>query len=367
MAADSPSAEQRFAALEERGLALDMTRGKPCAEQLDLSRALLSLPGDEFRAADGTDCRNYGGLDGLPEGKRLLADMLEVEPETVVVGDNSSLSLMFDTLSEAMRRGVPGSARPWSREPRPVVLCPVPGYDRHFALADFLGLATEAVAMTAEGPDMEAVARRVADDAAVKAIFCVPRYSNPTGVTFSSEVVRAFAELEPAAPDFRIIWDNAYCVHHLFDAPDPLADLLAACRAAGCPDRAITFASTSKVTLAGAGICGLAASAANREWFLAGRGKRTIGPDKLNQLRHARLLPDRDALASHMRRHADILRPKFEAVDEILTRELDGTGLARWSRPRGGYFIDLDVPAGCAAAVVAKAGSCGVKLTPAGA
>ncbi|MEE2778599.1 MAG: aminotransferase class I/II-fold pyridoxal phosphate-dependent enzyme [Acidobacteriota bacterium] len=358
-------AAARFEAFQRLGLNLDMTRGKPCAEQLDLSGELLSAPGAAGRANDGSDTRNYGGLEGLSEARRLLADLLSVDAAAVVVGDNASLSLMYDTFSEAMHRGVPGGEGPWPRATR--VLCPVPGYDRHFGLAAHLGCELVSVEMTTEGPDLDQVRALVADDPAVKAIFCVPRYSNPTGVTYSDEIVEGLANMPTAATDFRIVWDNAYAVHHLYDDEVPLADILAACRAAGVADRVLAFGSTSKVTLPGSGICALAASPANREWFLANRAMRTIGPDKINQLRHAQLLPDAGAVRAHMRRHAEIIRPKFEAVDAILDAELGGLGIATWSRPRGGYFIDLDTRDGCARDVVALAGRCGVKLTPAGA
>jgi DNA-binding transcriptional MocR family regulator len=359
---------ERFAAARAKKLDLDMTRGKPCAEQLDLSLPLLDClrPGD-YRAIDGTDCRNYGLVDGLPEAKRFFADILEVAPDDVIVGDNASLSLMYDVISEAMHRGVPGSVRPWGREPRVRVLCPSPGYDRHFALCEFLGAETVAVGLGDQGPDLDEVARLAAGDPAVKAIFCVPRYSNPTGITYAAEAVRHLARMKTAAPDFRIVWDNAYAVHHLDATPEPLHDLMAECRAAGHPDRPLLFTSTSKITFAGAGISAIAGSAANLEWFRSTRIKRTIGPDKITQLRHLRFLPDRAALDAHMRRHAAILRPKFEAVAEVLERELGGLGVASWSRPKGGYFISLDVPDGCAAKVVARAREAGVKLTAAGA
>ena len=360
--------EQRYAAARRQALELDMTRGKPCAEQLDLSLPLLDCLGaNDYRALDGTDCRNYGGVDGLPEARRFFADILGTAPDEVIVGDNASLSLMYDVVSEAMRRGVPGGARPWTREPAVRVVCPAPCYDRHFALCEFLGAVTVPVTLGAGGPDLEEVSRLAADDPAVKAIFCVPRYSNPTGITYSADAVRALARMKTAAPDFRIVWDNAYAVHHLYPDPEPLANMLEECRAAGHPDRPLLFTSTSKITFAGAGISAIAGSDANMAWFRQARIKRTIGPDKLAQLRHVRFLPDRAALDAHMRRHASILRPKFEAVAEILERELGGLGVASWSRPRGGYFISLDVRDGGAAKVVAHAQEAGVKLTAAGA
>jgi DNA-binding transcriptional MocR family regulator len=358
----------RYAAAQAQALDLDMTRGKPCAEQLDLSLPLLDCVGpSDYRALDGTDCRNYGLVDGLPEAKRFFGDILGTAPSQVIVGDNASLSLMYDVVSEAFHRGVPGGARPWSRESAVRILCPSPGYDRHFALCEFLGAVAVPIAIGDDGPDLEQASRLAADDPSVKAIFCVPRYSNPTGITYRPETVRALARMKAAAPDFRIVWDNAYAVHHLYPDPEPLADIVEECRSAGHPDRPLLFTSTSKITFAGAGISAIAGSDANVAWFRATRVKRTIGPDKLAQLRHVRFLPDRAALDAHMRRHAAILRPKFEAVAEILERELGGTGVASWSRPRGGYFISLDVPDGCAAKVVARAKEAGVKLTAAGA
>jgi DNA-binding transcriptional MocR family regulator len=358
----------RYRSAQAKALDLDMTRGKPCAEQLDLSRALLQILGpDDYRALDGTDTRNYGVVDGLPEAKRFFGEILEVAAAQVIVGDNASLSLMYDVISEAFHRGVPGSARPWSREPAVRILCPSPGYDRHFGLCEFLGADTVAVGIGDSGADLEEVSRLAAHDPQVKAIFCVPRYSNPTGITYGADVVRGLARMRTAAPDFRIIWDNAYAVHHLYDDPEPLANMMEECQAAGNPDRPILVTSTSKITFAGAGMSAIAGSDANMSWFRATRVKRTIGPDKVTQLRHLRFLPDRAAVDAHMRKHAAILRPKFEAVDEILERELGGTGVASWSRPRGGYFISLDVLDGCAAAVVERAKEAGVKLTGAGA
>ncbi len=358
----------RYSAAKAKALDLDMTRGKPCAEQLDLSLPLLHCLGPaDYRALDGTDTRNYGVVDGLPEAKRFFADILGTAPSQVILGDNASLSLMYDVVSEAFHRGLPGGARPWSREPAVRILCPSPGYDRHFGLCEHLGADTVAVAIGDGGPDLEQVSRLAADDPAVKAIFCVPRYSNPTGITYSADTVRALARMRTAAPDFRIVWDNAYAVHHLYPDPEPLADIAEECRAAGHPDRPLLFTSTSKITFAGAGMSAIAASDANLSWFRASRMKRTIGPDKITQLRHVRFLPDRAALDAHMAKHAAILRPKFEAVLEILDRELGAKGVASWSRPRGGYFINLDVPDGCAAAVVERAREAGVKLTGAGA
>lgn len=357
---------RRYDEAKSLDLALDMTRGKPCSEQLDLSLPLLDgLSRQDHRSLDGTDCRNYGGIDGLAEARRLFASILAVSPDQVLLGDNASLNLMYDVLAHALLRGLPSSPRPWREEKVVKILCPCPGYDRHFAMCEFLGLEMIPVELGPDGPDLVTVSRH-AEDPAVKGIFCVPRYSNPTGVTYSDETVRSLAGLEAAAPDFVICWDNAYAVHHLYSDPQPLLEILSAAAAAGHPHRPIVFASTSKMTFPGAGISAVAASAKNVQWVRGFRSRKTIGPDKINELRHARFLPDLETVESHMRRHAEILRPKFEAVDAILERELGGTDLATWSRPRGGYFISLDTPPGCAKEVVAMAGEAGVRLTPAG-
>lgn len=357
--------DQRYADLKSRGLDLDMTRGKPCREQLDLSAELLyGLAKEDYRAADGTDCRNYGVLEGLPEARALFAEILGVSAEQILAGGNSSLNLMHDTIVQALLRPLPGASAPW-RDIK--FLCPSPGYDRHFGICEYLGIEMITVAMGDDGPDMDEVERLAGADARIKGIWCVPRYSNPTGVTYSADVVQRLASMRTAAPDFRIFYDNAYVVHHLDDDPAPLADIMAASAAAGNADRVFQFTSTSKITYAGSGISALAASAANLKWLKQGLTFQTIGPDKVNQLRHVRLLGDAAGVQAHMQRHAEILRPKFAAVETILARELGGTGVATWSQPRGGYFVSVDTPDGCAAAVVAMAGAAGVKLTKAGA
>lgn len=357
--------DQRYEELRARGLDLDMTRGKPCPAQLDLSADLLHiLTKEDYRAADGTDCRNYGVLEGLPEARQLFADILGVPAANVLAGGNSSLNLMHDTIVQALLRPLPGAATPWRGIK---FLCPSPGYDRHFGICEYLGIEMLTVEMGDDGPDMDEVERLVAADATIKGIWCVPRYSNPTGVTYSEAVVRRLAAMPTAAPDFRVFWDNAYAVHHLDDAPEPLADIMRASAAAGNEDRVFQFTSTSKITFAGAGISAIAASAANLQWLKQGMTFQTIGPDKLSQLRHVRLLGNETEVAQHMRRHAAILRPKFAAVGAILQRELGGTGVATWSQPRGGYFVSVDTLDGCAAEVVAMAGAAGVKLTKAGA
>ena len=354
----------RYDAATERRLGLDMTRGKPCAEQLDLSLGMLELR--DYRAADGTDCRNYGVLEGLPEARRLFAEILEVEPVEVIVGGNSSLALMHDTIVQALLKGMP-DAPPWTAQPGVRFLCPTPGYDRHFAICERFGIEMISIEMHGDGPDMDAVEELAGSDPSVKGLWCVPRYSNPTGATYSESVVERCARMQTAAPDFRIFWDNAYAVHHLVERPAPLRSILAACRAAGHPDRPFIFTSTSKISFAGGGVSAVAASPANLRHLLAGLSIQTIGHDKLNQLRHVQFFRDAAGVAAHMRRHAAILKPKFDAVAETLDRELGGTGVATWSRPEGGYFVSLDTLDGCAAKVVAMAAAAGVKLTQAGA
>lgn len=364
----SESLEQvrrRYEEVKKRGLSLDMTRGKPCAEQLDLSTGLLDCLGRDYRAADGTDCRNYGLLDGLPEAKKLFAEFLEVTPGEIIVAGNSSLALMHDAIVKALLLGVPGGSQPW-KDVHAKFLCPSPGYDRHFGICQHLGIEMISVAMTEEGPDMDEVERLAGADADVKGIWCVPRYSNPTGVVFSDAVVDRLARMR-AAPDFRVFWDNAYAVHHLTASPRPLKNLLQACKAAGNPDRVLIFGSTSKVTFAGAGVAMVAASETNIAYLRQAMSFQTIGADKLNQLRHVRFFRDMQGIEAHMRKHAAILRPKFDAVSRILERDLGGTALARWSRPEGGYFVTIDTADGCARAVVRMAAEAGVKLTAAGA
>ncbi|MGK5556848.1 aminotransferase class I/II-fold pyridoxal phosphate-dependent enzyme [Actinomadura kijaniata] len=361
-------ARRDYAALVDRGLSLNLTRGKPSARQLDLSADLLRLPGDRHTASDGTDCRNYQGAPlGLPELREAFAGHLQVPVEQLVAAGNSSLELMHDCLVHALLGTLPGAARRWADEERIAFLCPVPGYDRHFALCERFGIEMIPVPMTAEGPDMAEVERLAAADPAVKGIWCVPKYSNPSGVSYGDETVRRLAEMPTAAPDFRIFWDNAYAVHHLTEEEVEIADVLAACAAAGNPDRVFVFGSTSKITLAGAGVAFFGSSPANVAWLTGYSGKRSIGPDKVNQLRHALFLRDADGVRAHMARHRELLRPKFDAVHRILTERLGGTGLATWSAPKGGYFVALDVLDGCAREVVRRAADAGIALTPAGA
>ncbi|MFF4289178.1 aminotransferase class I/II-fold pyridoxal phosphate-dependent enzyme [Streptomyces sp. NPDC001633] len=360
-------ARQDYQELAGRGLSLDLTRGKPAPEQLDLSTDLLSLPGGRYTSADGTDVRNYGGLQGLPELREIFAGLLQVPAGQLLAAGNSSLELMHDCLVHALLGVLPGAASRWADQERIAFLCPVPGYDRHFALCERFGIEMIPVPMTDEGPDMEVVERLVAEDPAVKGIWCVPKYSNPTGVSYSDATVARLATMPTAAPDFRIFWDNAYAAHHLTDEPVEIADLLAACADAGNPDRAFVFGSTSKITAAGAGVAFFGSSPANVTWLLGHNAKRSIGPDKVNQLRHVMFLRDADGVRAHMARQRALLQPKFEAVGRILAKELGGTGLATWTTPKGGYFVTLEVPDGCAKEVVRRAAEAGIVLTPAGA
>ncbi len=362
---DVDTARSDYAALVGRGLKLDLTRGKPSPRQLDLSTGLLSLPGDTYKAEDGTDVRNYGGLKGLPELRRIFARSLQVPVEQLLAQGNSSLELMHDAVVQAFLSKAPGAERRWADEPRVAFLCPVPGYDRHFALTERFGIEMIQIPMDENGPDMDLVERLVAEDAGIKGIWCVPKYSNPTGVTYSDDTVRRLATMTTAAPDFRIFWDNAYAVHHLTEAETEVADLLGLATEAGNGDRVFVFGSTSKITYAGGGVGFFGASEANLAWWTGLIGKRTIGPDKVNQLRHALFLRDEAGLKMHMRDHAELIAPKFAAVDRILTEELGE--LATWTKPVGGYFISLTVPEGTAKEVVRLAKEAGIALTPAGA
>lgn len=360
--------EQRYRDFQAQGLSLDMTRGKPAPEQLDLSNTMLTLPGEAgYRDTAGTDCRNYGGLDGLPAMKALFADILQADAHQVIVGGNASLTMMYDALVRAYLFGVPGGERPWKDEGQIKFLCPVPGYDRHFAITEALGFEMIPVPMTASGPDMDQVEALVKGDASVKGIWCVPKYSNPTGVTFSDEVVDRLASMPTAAGDFRIMWDNAYAEHTLTGRVDPLKPILAACDMAGHPDRVLMFGSTSKMSFAGSGVAAMAASDANIADAKARMGIQSIGPDKINQLRQLALFSTIDELRAHMQQHAAILAPKFQRVDAVLQEELGDADWAVWSQPTGGYFINLDTQPSCAGQVVAMAAAAGVKLTAAGA
>lgn len=364
---DLEAAQAAYDELKALGMKLDLTRGKPSSAQLDLAGELLTNVGADFRAADGTDTRNYGGLQGLPELREIFSSTLQVPLAQLVAFGNGSLELMHDTLVHAMLSPLPGAERRWVDEERVVFLCPVPGYDRHFGVCERLGIEMVSVPMTDDGPDMAVVEELVAGDATIKGIWCVPKYSNPTGAVYSDEVVRRLATMPTAAPDFRVMWDNAYVVHHLTEDTNEIADLLGLATEAGNADRVFVFGSTSKITLAGAGVSFLGMSEANLAWWLAKTAKRTIGPDKINHLRHARFLGSAEGVAAHMAKHREILAPKFAAVERILTEQLGAVEGVSWTRPAGGYFVTLTVPAGLASAIVALAKDAGVVLTPAGA
>ena len=361
-------ADQR-AAYEEvaaRGLSLDVTRGKPSTAQLDLSDALLTLP-TSTRDRSGTDVRNYGGLQGLPELREIFAELLGVDLAQLIAGNNSSLTMMRDCLVDLLLFGGVDSPRPWKDEERVTFVCPVPGYDRHFALLEELGIDMVTVPMTEHGPDVDAVRAIVADDPSVKGMWLVPTYANPTGRTTSQEVAAELTAMVTAAPDFKIFWDNAYALHHLTEDEAKSADIISLCSGAGHPHRTVMFASTSKITWAGAGVAFLASSVEQVAWYLEHLGKGSIGPDKVNQLRHVEFFGNAAGVRAHMRKHAEIIAPKFAEVDRVLTERLGGLGVATWNRPTGGYFVNLDVLPGTASRVVALAKEAGLSLTPAGA
>ncbi len=361
--------KEKYKEYQAKNLSLNMARGKPCAEQLDLSMGMMDVlnSSSDLTCDDGTDCRNYGVLDGIKEAQELLADMMEVPADHIIIYGNSSLNVMYDTISRSMTHGVMGST-PWCKLDKVKFLCPVPGYDRHFKITEYFGIEMINVPMTPEGPDMDMVEKLVSEDEAIKGIWCVPKYSNPQGYSYSDLTVRRFARLKPAAKDFRIYWDNAYTIHHLYDdKQDNIIEILAECKRAGNPDLVYKFASTSKISFPGSGIAALASSNNNLEDIKEQLTVQTIGHDKVNQLRHVRFFKDIHGMIEHMRKHADILRPKFEAVEEILERELGGLGIGEWTKPRGGYFISFDSLDGCAADIVARCKKAGVIMTPAGA
>ena len=357
---------RKYQAME---LHLDMSRGKPCKEQLDLSMGMMDVldSNADLCCEDGTDCRNYGVLSGIHEAKVLIGDMMENNPDNIIIYGNSSLNVMYDTVSRAYTHGIMGNT-PWCRLDKIKFLCPVPGYDRHFGITEYFGIEMIPVPMSPTGPDMDMVENLVSEDPSIKGIWCVPKYANPTGYSYSDETVRRFARLKPAAPDFRIFWDNAYGIHHLYDdRQDYLIEILAECKRAGNPDMVYKFASTSKITFPGSGIAALATSPNNMEDILAQMKVQTIGHDKVNQLRHVRFFKDIHGMTEHMRKQADIIRPKFEAVEQILDENLTGLDIGTWTKPLGGYFISFDSLSGCAKSIVAHAKKAGVVMTGAGA
>ncbi|MDN5796202.1 MAG: aminotransferase [Intrasporangium sp.] len=358
--------QQAYADLQAKGLRLDLTRGKPSAAQLDLSDALLTLP-STTKDRSGADVRNYGILEGLPELREIFAELLGIDPAQVVAGGNSSLTMMYSVVVDFLLFGGVDSPRPWLKEDTVRFICPVPGYDRHFAMLQELGIGMVNVDMHEDGPDMDAVESLVRDDPSVKGIWIVPTYSNPTGAVVSQEVAARLASMPTAAPDFTIFWDNAYAFHHLTEHEAKSADILSLSSVAAHPNRPVMFASTSKISYAGAGVAALAASVDNIAWYLRHLGKSSISPDKVNQLRHVEFFGSAEGVRAHMRAHRQILAPKFEAVDDALQGGLDGLDIASWSHPLGGYFVNLDVLDGTAARVVQLAKEAGIALTPAGA
>lgn len=357
-----------YQAILAKKLNLDLTRGKPSAEQLSLSDALDGILAGNYLAADGTDTRNYGGLDGLPEAKQLGAQIMDVEPANVLVGGNSSLTLMFQVMLTAYQFGLKDAASAWKNEGEVKFLCPVPGYDRHYTVCEQLGIKMVNVPMTSTGPDMDAVEALIKADSSIKGMWCVPKYSNPTGVVYSDETVERIAKLgQIASTNFRVFWDNAYSVHDLSANAPRLMSILEACRRHGTEDSVIQFASTSKITHAGSGVAFVAASAVNLAGFKKFLNTCTIGPDKVNQIRHTRFLPNKEALMTHMAKHAALLNPRFEAVLSALSKAFDGTDLGAWEKPLGGYFVSFDTRPNCAKETVRLAAEAGVKLTPAGA
>lgn len=364
--ADLETAYEKYA---KSGLELDMSRGKPSAEQLDLSMEMMDVlsSDSDMRCDDGTDCRNYGVMDGIQEAKVLLGDMIECHPDNIIIYGNSSLNIMYDTVSRSMTHGVMGST-PWCKLDKVKFLCPVPGYDRHFTITEYFGIEMINVPMLSTGPDMDMVEELVSSDESIKGIWCVPKYSNPQGITYSDETVRRFARLKPAARDFRIYWDNAYGVHHLYDIDqDNLVEIMAECKRAGNPDMVYKFCSTSKISFPGSGVAAIATSANNLEDIKQQLKVATIGHDKVNQLRHVRFFKDIHGMTEHMRKQAAILRPKFEMIVDTFEKELGGREIGSWITPKGGYFIAFEALEGCAKAIVAKAKKAGVTMTPAGA
>ncbi len=363
--------EKAYEKEKEKGLKLDMSRGKPSVAQLDMGMDIFDVLNShsEMKSMEGVDVRNYGVLDGLTEAKHMMADIMGVKAENVIVYGNASLNIMYDAVSSAYSHGVMGCT-PWCKQDRLKFLCPVPGYDRHFAITQHFGIEMITVPMTPQGPDMDLVERLVSEDDSIKGIWCVPKYSNPQGYTYSDETVRRFANLKPAAKDFRIFWDNAYAVHHLYEEEErqeSILDILSECEKAGNPDMVYEFASTSKISFSGAGVAAIASSKGNLDCIRKTMTIQTIGHDKINQLRHVWYFKNFEGIKAHMRKHAALMRPKFEAVLKVLGEELDGTGIGEWTKPNGGYFISFESMEGCAKAIVARCKEAGVTLTGAGA
>lgn len=359
---------KEYEAAKAKGLKLDMSRGKPSPAQIDVSNEILDVVNSKtgYISDSGTDCRNYGIMEGIPEARQLMGEFLRVPKENVFVCGNASLNIMYDCVSSAMLFGIMGST-PWCHLDKVKFLCPVPGYDRHFKITELMGIEMINIPMTENGPDMDMVEKLVSSDSSIKGIWCVPKYSNPQGVVYSDETVKRFAALKPAAKDFRIYWDNAYALHYIYDENIEIPEILSECAKAGNPDLVYEFCSTSKISFAGGGISAIASSEANLKWISRRMNVETISYDKINQLRHVRYFKNGDGLRAHMRKHAEFLRPKFDAVLEILDRELDGLGAGSWMKPMGGYFISFDAVPGCAKAIVNKCKEAGVVLTGAGA
>jgi DNA-binding transcriptional MocR family regulator len=358
--------QRNYAELQAKKLSLDLTRGKPSPAQLDLSNALLTLPGEDYRDRDGTDTRNYGGLNGLPELRAIFAELLGIPVQNLIAGNNASLEMMHDSLVFSLLHGGVDSVRPWVQEPVVKFLCPSPGYDRHFAITESFGIEMIPVPMREDGPDVDVIEELVAADPAIKGMWCVPVYSNPTGVIYSSDTIRRLVQIRTAAPDFRLMWDNAYAVHTL--TPDFVrqVDVLGLAEAAGNPNRPLVFASTSKITFAGAGVSFLGASPGNIAWYVQHAAKKSIGPDKLNQLRHLRFFGDADGVRRQMQRHRELIAPKFALVAEILEDRLGESKIASWTDPKGGYFVSLDVWPGTAKRTIGLAKDAGIAVTEAG-
>lgn len=361
--------KNKYSEYRKQNLRLDMSRGKPSPEQLDLSSDMLKTihSKEDAFTENNTDTRNYGGLDGIPEAKKLFADMLEVESDEIIVGSNSSLNMMYNVISLAMAFGEFNSDMPWKDYEKISFLCPCPGYDRHFSICEHFNINMINVDMTPEGPDIKKITELASEDKTIKGIWCVPKYSNPDGITYSDEIVEKLAGMDTAAPDFRIYWDNAYAHHHINEDEDKLKNIFTACKSAGNQERVYLFGSTSKITYAGSGVAMMASGENNRKNYLKHMAIQTIGPDKVNQLRHVRFLKNMDNLKNHMKKHAEILKPKFDIVLNILEKELQAEEIAWWTKPNGGYFISLNTMDNCAGRVVKMAAEAGVTLTGVGA